>query len=84
MVVQFLCPESGVTKFFEARPDIQQDLTLPFIKLRCKYVFILYTVHFILLNLKYVHNVFIIILPNFQNIFKVSLLFFSSWPLSLC
>jgi len=38
MVVQFFCPESGVTKFFEARPDIQQDHTLPFIKLRCKYV----------------------------------------------
>jgi len=35
MVVQF-CTESGVTKFFEARPDIQQDLTLPSIKLSCK------------------------------------------------
>lgn len=36
MVVQFFRPESGVTKFFEARRDIQQDLTLPFIKLRYK------------------------------------------------
>jgi hypothetical protein len=36
MIMQFFCPESGVTKFFEARPDIQQDLTLPFIKLRCE------------------------------------------------
>ena len=36
MVVQFFCPESGVTKFFEARPGIQQDLTLPSTKLRCK------------------------------------------------
>jgi len=33
-------------------------------------------VHFILLNWKYVHNVFII-LPNFQSLFKVSLLLFS-------
>jgi len=28
--------------------------------------------------------VFTIILPNFQSLFKVGLLFFSSWPLSLC
>ena len=41
-------------------------------------------VHFILLNWKYVHNVFTILLPNFQSLFKVGLLFFSSWPLSLC
>jgi hypothetical protein len=41
-------------------------------------------VHFILLNWKYVHKVFTILLANFQSLFKVSLLFFSSWPLSLC
>jgi len=38
MVVQFFCPESRVTKLFEVRPDIRQELTLPFIKLRCKCV----------------------------------------------
>jgi hypothetical protein len=42
-----------------------------------------YITHFILLNWKYVHNVFTV-LPDFQSLFKVSLLFFSSWPLSLC
>ena len=29
-------------------------------------------IHFILLNWKYVHNVFTILLPNFQSLFKVS------------
>jgi hypothetical protein len=42
-----------------------------------------YIIHFILLNWKYVHNVFTILLPNFQSLFKVSLLFFSTWPVSL-
>jgi hypothetical protein len=36
MVVKFFCPEGGVRKFFEARPDTQQDLTLPFVRLHCK------------------------------------------------
>ena len=31
-----------------------------------------YIIHFILLNWKYVHNVFTILLPNFQSLFKVS------------
>ena len=31
-----------------------------------------YIIHFILLNWKYVNNVFTIILPNFQSLFKVS------------
>jgi len=35
--------------------------------------------HIILLKWKYVHNVFTILLTNFQSLFKVSLLFFSSW-----
>ena len=38
-------------------------------------------VNFVLLNWKYVHKVFTIPLPNFQSLFKVSLLFFSSRPL---
>ena len=41
-------------------------------------------VHFILLNWKYANKVFTILVPNFQSLFKVSLLFFSSWPLSVC
>ena len=44
----------------------------------------MYIIHFILLNWKYVHNVFTVLLPNFQSLVKVSLLFISSWPLSLC
>ena len=31
-----------------------------------------YIIHFILLNWKYVHKVFTILLPNFQRLFKVS------------
>jgi hypothetical protein len=41
------------------------------------------TLYTTVLNWKYVHSVFTILLPNFQSLFKVSL-FFSSWPLSLC
>ena len=31
-----------------------------------------YIIHFILLNWRYVHNVFTVLLPNFQSLFKVS------------
>jgi len=42
-------------------------------------LYLKYIIHVILLNWKYVHNVFTTLLPNFQSLFKVSLLFFSSW-----
>ena len=34
-------------------------------------------------NWKYVHNVFTILLRNFQGLFRLSLLFFMNWPVSV-
>ena len=56
---------------WECRVRLEKQVIKLSITIRHTQLYWKYIIHFVLLNWKYIHNVFTILLPNFQSLFKV-------------